>query len=281
MPFDRILLAHFSGLILDRLVADIIFEISNARVWRNDKLVLKDFSLTLFHGESVAILGPNGAGKSSFLKLLTGELRPEADASSCCRLFGEDLWSLEEIRHRIGVVMPEEVSRFHPLELASDAVLSSLRGAYGRTREMRFSQSEKHRARLSMEWMGVENLADRVFSSFSSGEQRRILIARALVHEPEVLVLDEPSTALDFAAALQLTSTMRSLLNKGRDLILVTHHPGEIPPEIHRVILLREGRVFADGHKQEILTSARLSELYQVNLHVNWSHGWCEVKPKQ
>lgn len=259
--------------------ANPIVEIKNARVWRGDTLALQDFSLSLVHGESVAILGPNGAGKSSFLKLITGEVRPEADTNSFCRLFGEDLWSLEEIRHRIGVVMPEEVERFHPLEITLDAVLSSLRGAYGRTREMRFSHADKERTRHAMQEIGVAHLADREFGALSSGERRRILIARALVHEPEVLVLDEPSTALDFAAALQLTGTLRTLLGNGRDVVLVTHHPGEIPPEISRIVLLREGRIFADGDKQQILTSTLLSKLYQVSLNVSWNDGWCIVQP--
>lgn len=256
-----------------------IFEIVNARVWRGDTLALQDFSLSLVHGESVAILGPNGAGKSTFLKLLTGEVRPEADPATCCRLFGDELWSLEEIRHRIGVVMPEEVSRFHPEELAVDAVLSSLRGAYGRTRDMRFSKLEKSAAGNAMHALGVAELANRGFGTLSSGERRRLLIARALVHQPEVLVLDEPSTALDFAAAATLTGTLRSLLGKGRDVVLVTHHPGEIPPEIARVVLLRDGRIFADGAKSKILTAPRLSALFDVNLRVNWSNGWCNVRP--
>ncbi|MEX1115455.1 MAG: ATP-binding cassette domain-containing protein [Akkermansiaceae bacterium] len=259
-------------------MSNAFFEIQNARVWRGETLALRDFSLTLRHGESVAILGPNGAGKSSLLKLLTGEVRPEADPQSHCRLLGDELWALEEIRHRIGVVMPEEVARFGPNDLACDAVLSSLRGAYGRTRDMRFSQAEKSHAARAMEMLGVSHLAGREFSTLSSGERRRILIARALVHQPEVLVLDEPSTALDFAAALTLTGTLRSLLHHGRDLVLVTHHPGEIPPEIDRVILLREGRIFADGNKRQIMTSRRLSELYQVNLKVSWAGGWCHVR---
>lgn len=255
-----------------------IFEISNANVWRGDTLALRDFSLTLVHGESVAILGPNGAGKSTFLKLLTGEVRPAAEPHSLCRLFGEELWSLMEIRHRIGVVMPEEVSRFSPAETVLDAVLSSLRGAYGRTREMRFSRSEKEKAVASMEQMGVNLLAGREFGTLSSGERRRILIARALVHQPEVLVLDEPSTALDFSAALRLGSTLRSLAKTGRDLVLVTHHPGEIPPEIDRVILLKNGRVFADGPKKDIITRQHLSELFDTDLSVSWSAGWCDVR---
>ncbi len=255
-----------------------ILEITHANVWRGETLALKDFSLTLRHGESVAILGPNGAGKSSFLKLLTGEVRPEADPRSTCRLFGDDLWSLMELRHRIGVVMPEEVSRFHPLEIVRDAVLSSLRGAYGRTREMRFSRSEKLRSDAALETMAVNHLAEREFGTLSSGERRRILIARALVHQPGVLVLDEPSTALDFSAALQLGKTLRGLVQAGRDLVLVTHHPGEIPPEIQRVILLKQGRVFADGKKKTILTSRTLSKLYETELSVKWSGGWCDVR---
>ncbi len=255
-----------------------IFEIKNAQVWRGDTLALRDFSLTLSHGESVAILGPNGAGKSTFLKLLTGEVRPAAEPLTQCRLFGEELWSLMEIRHRIGIVMPEEVSRFHPAETAQDAVLSSLRGAYGRTRDMRFSPAEKAAALTSLTTMGVVNLASREFGTLSSGERRRILIARALVHQPEVLVLDEPSTALDFSAALQLGSTLRTLLKSDRDLILVTHHPGEIPPEIQRVILLKNGQIFADGNKHDIITRQNLSELFEADLTVSWSAGWCDVR---
>jgi iron complex transport system ATP-binding protein len=175
--------------------------------------------------------------------------------------------------------MPEEVERFAPYEPTIDAVLSSLRGAYGRTRDMRFSQADKDRAVRTMELLGVIHLADREFGTLSSGERRRILIARALVHDPEVLVLDEPSTALDFAAALQLTATLRSLLGLERDLVLVTHHPGEVPPEIQRIVLLQNGRIFADGNKKDILTSARLSELYQVDLGVSWNNDWCDVRP--
>ena len=174
--------------------------------------------------------------------------------------------------------MPEEVVRFSDDELAIDTVLSSLRAAYGRTRDMRFSAAEKARAAAAMETMGVPDLAGRSFGALSSGERRRLLIARALVHNPEVLVLDEPSTALDFSASLQLTSTLRGLLKQNRTLVWVTHHPGEIPPGIDRVILLKNGRVFADGNKREILTRPVLGELYGVRLHVSWSRGWCDVR---
>jgi iron complex transport system ATP-binding protein len=255
-------------------------EIRNATVWRGNTTALKALSLTLQTGESVAILGPNGAGKSSLLKLITGELRPEANPGTLCRLFDEDLWSLEELRHRIGVVMPEEVARFDDEELAVDAVLSSLRGAYGRTRDMRFSKNEKARCLTAMRLMGVDELQERPFGALSSGERRRFLVARALVHEPGVLVLDEPSTALDFPASIQLIATFRKLQQEGRTLVWVTHHPGEIPPEIGRVILLKEGRVFADGPKREVLTTQKLTELFEAQVKVRWSQGWCDVKAR-
>lgn len=259
--------------------AEPFLEIQNATVWRGDVQALRDFSLQLRHGESVAILGPNGAGKSTLLKVLTGELRAEWKEGTVCRLFGEDLWSLEELRHRIGVVMPEDIARFDPEEIAGDVVISSLRGAYGRTREMRFSAKEKAAAAHAIERLGVTQLAGRDFGTLSSGERRRFLIARALVHDPAVLVLDEPSTALDFAASIGLVSAMRELIASGHTLVLVTHHPGEIPPEIERVILLDRGQIRADGPKKKVLTAPILSELFHVPLKLSWPGGWCDVRP--
>ncbi|MEM1085901.1 MAG: ATP-binding cassette domain-containing protein [Verrucomicrobiota bacterium] len=264
-------------------MSDGFLELRKVNVWRGDDAevsALRDLSLTFRIGESVAVLGPNGSGKSSLLKLLTGELRPEVRAGSKCRLFGDERWSIDELRHRIGVVMPEEVARFDAQELAFDVVLSVFRGAYGRTRDMRFSKEERVAASRAVDRMEVAGLVDREFGALSSGERRRFLIARALAHDPEVLVLDEPSTALDFAAAAGLSGILRGLVGSGRTLVLVTHDPGEIPPEIERVVMLREGEVFADGPTKELMRSAPLSELYALPLQSRWSEGWCLVRPR-
>jgi len=256
-----------------------LLEVDKLAVGYGDVQVVWDVSLTVNQGEVIALIGSNGAGKSTLLKLLTGEVRPEANPRTVCRLFGEELWSLEELRHRIGVVMPEDVARFEKEEVARDVVLSSLRGAYGRTRDMRFSAKDRAAAEAAMGRLGVAHLAGRGFGTLSSGERRRFLIARALVHDPEVLVLDEPSTALDFTAAMGLTTVMRELLAHGHTLVLVTHHPGEIPPEIGRVILLEKGSVRVDAPKRKALRGDLLGDLFGLPLRVSWSRGWCEVRP--
>ena len=253
------------------------FETRNANVWRGDVLALRNLDLTLRQGENVAILGANGAGKSSLLKLMTGEVRVEANPRASCRLFGEELWNLEELRHRIGLVMPEEVARFDPQELAEDVVRSAFRGAYGRTGDMRFKAEEKEKAIRAMEDTGVSMLACRLFGQLSSGEKRRFLIARALVHDPEVLVLDEPSTALDFGARLGVLKRLRGLAGNTGNIVLVTHDPGEILPEIERVILLKNGRIFADGKKRDVVKPETLGDLYGMKLRLSWEDGWASV----
>jgi iron complex transport system ATP-binding protein len=252
------------------------FHVCHGDVWRGETLALRDLSLSLNLGESIAILGANGAGKSSLLKLMTGELRVAARSGATCRLWGEEQWCLEELRHRIGIVMPEEVARFSPNELAEDVVRSAFRGSYGRTGDMRFRAAEKDAASEVMKALGILALKNREFGALSSGEKRRFLIARALVFEPEVLVLDEPSTALDFAARLQMLERLRGLRTT---LVLVTHDPAEILPEIERVIFLKEGRIIADGPKCEVLRSKSLSELYGMELKLRMVDEWPVVRP--
>ncbi len=210
---------------------------------------------------------------------MTGEVRAEARPGTSCRVFGEEHWCLEELRHRVGLVMPEEVARFLPDEIAADVVLSAFRGAYGRTGDMRFNAREKEKANKVMADVGIGDLAGRLFGQLSSGEKRRFLIARALVHEPQVLVLDEPSTALDFAARLAMLERLQSVARNTGTIVLVTHDPGEILPEIDRVILLQSGRIVADGAKKDILSSESLSHIYGMDLKLRWLEGWPVARP--
>lgn len=262
------------------VVSTPVLELRNVTLWRGETKVFAGLNLCIEAGESVAVLGGNGAGKSSLLGIMTGELHVAAMQRSWARLFGEDLWSQEELRGRIGIVMPEQVKMFHPGELAKDVVLSGLRGSYGKTRRTRFTKGEKKKAAKAMRLVGVRRLRDREFGGLSSGEQRRFLVARALVHEPEVLVLDEPTTALDLPGAWKFLKVVRELIQAGTAVMMVTHDAREIPPEIKRVVMLKKGRVLADGPKRQVLTEDLLEECYKTKVRVRWSKGFCDLRPK-
>lgn len=256
-----------------------VLSLRRATVWRGETRVFHRLSLRVAAGESLVVLGGNGAGKSTLLALIAGEVRVAAEEGSEARLFGDEHWSLEELRGRVGVVMPEKARLFHPEEPAGDVVLSALRGAHGRTRQMRFSLEEKRKAARAIRAVKMGRLSERAFGELSSGEQRRFLVARALVHEPEVLVLDEPTTALDLPGAIGLLEVVRDLIRKGTAVIMVTHDAREIPPEIGRVVLLKNGKVLADGRKREVMSSDLLSRCYGMDLEVRWRRGHCEVHP--
>lgn len=256
-----------------------VLELENVTLWRGDTRVFAGLSLRVDAGESVAVLGGNGAGKSSLLGIITGDLHVAAVRGSRARLFGQDLWSVEELRGRIGVVMPEQVKMFHACERAGDVVLSGLRGACGRTRRMRFSAEAKKRAAKAMRLVGVTRLRDREFGGLSSGEQRRFLVARALVHEPEVLVLDEPTTALDLPGAWKFLGVVRELIRGGTGVVMVTHDAREIPPEVGRVVMLRNGGILADGPKRKVMTEAMLAKCYGTEVRVRWARGFCDLHP--
>ncbi len=255
-----------------------VLELDDVTVWRGEQRVFDGLSLRVESGERVAILGPNGAGKSTLLALISGDVHPVAGQGSS-RLFGEERWSLYDLRERIGLVTPEQGGLFDRDELASDVVLTGLHGTYGITRGQTFTAAEKRRAWKAMKAAGVHELMWRDYGELSSGERRRFLLARALVHEPEMLIFDEPTTSLDLPGAWGLIEIVRTLLRKGTGVMLVTHDVREIPPEIDRVVLMKKGRILADGTKRRVLTAELLSACYGVEVKVSWRHGFCEVRP--
>ncbi len=255
-----------------------MLELENVTVWRGDNKVFDGLSLRIETGEKVAVLGPNGAGKSTLLALISGDIHPVADQGSS-RLFGEDYWSLYDLREHIGVVTPEQHGLFADDELASDVVLTGLHGTYGITRGQTFTAAEKRRAWRAMKAAGVHELMWRDYGDLSSGERRRFLLARSLVHEPEMLIFDEPTTSLDLPGAWDLIEVVRALMRNGTGVMLVTHDVREIPPEIDRVVLMKKGRILADGRKRQILTPEQLSACYGVEVRVSWKDGFCAVRP--
>lgn len=251
-----------------------LLELRRVTVMRGERAALHDVSLRIEAGEHVCILGPNGCGKSTLIKTITRECYPLAREGSSMAILGRERWDVFELRNLLGIVSPDLLAACTTDATGRDVVLS---GFFSSTRIFPHHQPDTQLLRRSdaaLERLGVSHLADRCVMHMSSGEAKRTLIARALVHEPKTLLFDEPSNALDIGAQFQLRDTMRELAQSGLAIILVTHHVSEIIPEIERVILLREGRVMTDGAKDEILTAKSLQELFDVRVRLEKHDGY-------
>ena len=240
-----------------------LLELRHATVVRDGRSILEIDHLVLNEGEHVAILGPNGSGKSTFIGLLTRDVRPLYRPEGPCVLFrGRELWELAETRRLLGVVSTALQESYDRRVSVSDTVLSGYFGSVGLYREAELTPAMHARAEELMELLGVSAKAGRTMDTLSSGEARRTLIARALVHDPAALVLDEPCNGLDPSATWGFLRTLRGLATPMRSLVLVTHHVEDIVPEVSRIIMLKDGRIVADGPKREVMTSERLSALF-------------------
>lgn len=243
-------------------------------VARGENIVLHDISLDIGIGEHVAILGPNGCGKSTLIKTLTCECYPIARPGTAVRLFGRERWDVSQLRRQLGVVSAELPGERTPLTTGRDVVVSGFFSASTLWPNLHVTEEMRESAAAAMALMQAERLAAKLVGQMSAGEQRRIMIARALVHRPQMLLLDEPSNALDLAAQQELREALRRVAGQGTGIIMVTHHLADILPEMDRVILMKGGRIFADGVKEELITKEMLSALFGVNLELTARRGY-------
>ncbi len=251
-----------------------MIELNQVTAYQQQTRVFDRLSLKIGYNERVAILGPNGAGKSTLLKLINRELYPVEQPGSFLKLFGNETVNLWALRSKIGFVSQDMQEDYTPYTSALDVIISGFFGAMGAHGHLQPSEEQIALARALMVQLGVQVDEQRMFQRLSTGQKRRLLLARALVHHPQALILDEPTSGLDMGASLGLLTTMRSFCGEGRAMIITTHHIDEIIPEIDRVVLLSQGQVVADGPKAEVLTSANLSALYQTELQVTEQDGW-------
>jgi iron complex transport system ATP-binding protein len=236
--------------------------------------VFEALNLRIKPGERVAILGPNGAGKSALLKLISREIYPVARAQSRVRLFGSEIVNLWDLRRKIGLISQDLQEAYTPYTTAFEVILSGYFGAIGQHDHLRADASQLRRADELLHQLGMSEYRDTMFQRLSTGQKRRLLVARALVHAPAALIFDEPFNGLDIRATADLFRLMRDFCVPGNSLILTTHHVDEIIPEINRVVLLQSGRVIADGDKQTVLNSGQLSGLYGLPLQLTEQQGW-------
>jgi iron complex transport system ATP-binding protein len=254
-----------------------LLELENVTVMRGESAALQNISLRIKSGEHVCILGPNGCGKSTLIKTITRECYPMAREDSAMRILGRERWDVFELRSHLGIVSPDLLASCTTDSTGRDVVLS---GFFSSTRIFPHHHPEKEhleRAEAALARLGIGHLAQRPLLQMSSGEAKRTLIARALVHKPHTLLFDEPSTALDIGAQFQLRETMRELARSGLAILLVTHHVSEIIPEMERVILLQYGRIVADGPKDQVLCEEKLRGLFGVEVWLQKANGFFHV----
>jgi len=249
-----------------------LLQIQNATVVKNGKTLLDRLNLEIAEGQHTAILGPNGSGKSTLIKLLTRQYYPRVreGMTSSVSIFGHQRWDIFELRSLLGIVTADLHQAFTGEDAPSgqEAVLSGFFAGLGLAPHHVVTDEMRSQAQASLELVEATHLASKPMSQMSTGEARRVLIARALVSDPRALLLDEPTTGLDMSARRHFLETLRLLAGRGKTIILVTHHIEEIIPEIDHVVLLQGGSVFREGEKRDLLTNETLSSLYQAPVRV-------------
>lgn len=254
-----------------------LLKITGATVIKNGTRVLDDLSLDIAPGQHTAIFGPNGSGKSSLIKLLTRQYyalaKPSGEPS--ITIFGQARWDVFALRRQMGIVSADVHQAFVSDSTLTgwEAVVSGFFAGHGLAPHHEVTPGMEDRAEAALRLTHAEHLAGKPMAQMSTGEARRILIARALAPDPKALLLDEPTTGLDLSARRRFLETLGGIAGAGKTIILVTHHAEEVLPEIRRVILLQRGRVFRDGPTEDVLTSANLSAVFGEAVEVRSQNG--------
>ncbi|MGH7729015.1 MAG: ABC transporter ATP-binding protein [Vulcanimicrobiaceae bacterium] len=231
-------------------------------VVRNGREALRGLSLRIEAHERIAIVGPNGGGKSTLLATITRDCYPLLRPGSYLRIFGRTRWNVFALRSLLGIVSNDLGGALALAAPAREIVISGFFSSHGLARNHVVEEHHLRAAEAALARVGAAQLAERRVCELSSGEARRVLVARALVHEPKALVFDEPSASLDLGAKRELRAILRELAASGVGIVLVTHELADLVPEIERVAFLQDGRIVADGARAELLTEARLGALF-------------------
>lgn len=248
-------------------------DLAQVNVVRSGRQVLQDVCLTVRQGEQIALLGPNGCGKSTLLKVISGELYPLALPQTRVKVFGRERWDLTELKRRLGVVQNELPGKPMLKLSAHAAVLTGFFSSSNLWPNLIVTSEMQEAADRMLVRVGAEDLRARTFGELSAGQQRRVLIGRALIGSAGCLLLDEPSNALDLQAQRELRMVLMELAEQGTTLIHITHHIADIIPAVQRVVLMQDGRIVDDGPRQKLLTESRLSELFRTQVHLTERDG--------
>lgn len=250
-----------------------VLELVDVSVRRGQATLLDRIGWTVVEGDRWVVLGANGAGKTTLVQLCSAQMHP---TSGTATVLGETLGAVDvfDLRPRIGFTSAAIAERIPRGELVRDVVVSASYGVVGRWREV-YDDLDHERARDLLIEVGAAKLADRTFGTLSEGERKRVQIARSLMSDPELLVMDEPAAGLDLGGREDLVSTMSVLANDLRSpaIVLVTHHVEEVPPGFTHALMLREGRVVAGGPMAQVMTAENLSATFGMSLQLSVEDG--------
>lgn len=256
-----------------------IIAIHHATVRRQGIPILDDVSFQVTAGEHVAIIGPNGAGKSTLVQVISQEIHPLYNPQSQRILFGKQRWQVLELRKKLGIVSQSLQYLCNSTYKAWEIVASGFFSSIGL--DFHHQVTAEHLARVEevMKGYAIWHLREKMMNRLSTGEARRVLLSRASVHNPEVMLLDEAGANLDFPSRHQYRALLEQLDSQDKTLILATHELSEIIPAIQRVVVMNKGKIVADGQKQDIIKEDILSAVYGSKVFVDQREGlytaWC------
>jgi iron complex transport system ATP-binding protein len=264
---------HAEPILLKHSPPPPLLDFARITVMTGNAKVLDSISVTIHESEHVAILGPNGSGKSSFIKTITREYYPFKQNGTRFRVRGRDVWCISDLRSSLGIVSGDLQYTFTREITGREMILSGFFSSVGLFRHQ-VTAAMEDRVDEILRFLEIDHLRDRSMTTMSSGEARRFLIGRALVHDPKALILDEPTTSLDLHALHTFRTTLRRIAQSGTGVIMVTHNLHDIIPEVSRVILMKDGKFFQDGPKEEMLTDEHIGRLFEVPVRIREEDGW-------
>ena len=240
----------------------------NINVYIDQKKILSNINIDLNYGENTLILGPNGSGKSTFLKLLNRSIYPISSNHSSFKLFNKENINIWDLRKKIGFLLKEMEQRVNNGVNLYDVITSGFSGTFNSRYSNLLSQKEIIKIESLINDWDLHNIIHNEFKSLSDGQKRRALLARALVYEPSILVLDEPFCNLDLKSQFILNKNLNKLIDQSVNILYVTHNLESILPKTNRAILIKEGKIYKDGRPNELINSLILSDLYKISINV-------------
>ena len=260
---------------------DYWLEAKNISCFKNEYEVVKDLNLKLKYNENVILIGPNGSGKSSLLELINRNIYPVLKKDTVFKLFNNELINIWELRKKISTVNYDIKARINGNLTVFDLIISGLYGKYCKIKHK--SEKDISLAESLINKMLIKKLSQKYFSHLSEGEKQIVLIARALVKKPEILILDEPIANLDLKSKFYVTDQINELTKLNTKIICITHDISMITEIYNRIIMLKDRVIIADGTQSETLNSKNLSILFDINIDVIKHKGYWHIyrKPKK